>query len=93
MRIAAIPFYSVERQLRVGEQRLSGSDAKARVRTSREHSRRASLTYAAKSGAGTMLACRKADQPEERDMAEQHKPGAKYQPAARRHHHSKDETT
>jgi hypothetical protein len=32
------------------------------VRNSREHSRRASLTYAANSGAGTMLACRKSDQ-------------------------------
>jgi hypothetical protein len=29
------------------------------------------------SGAGTALACRKTDQPKERDMAEQHKPGEK----------------
>jgi hypothetical protein len=48
------------------------------VRASREHSRRASLAYAANSGAGTMLARRKAGQ-KERDMAERHKPGEKVQ--------------
>jgi len=32
------------------------------MRTSREHSRRASLIYTANSGAGTMLAWRKSDQ-------------------------------
>jgi hypothetical protein len=62
------------------EQRLSGSDAEARVRTSREHSLRASpttLLIAGREQCLLALAGRKADQPTERDMAEQHKPGEK----------------